>query len=211
MEDKEANKEKRTRLLVLPVVSLGIAYLLLLGYLLWGKSLGLTSATAASLTPTPVDLWKTYEQARVAARTEAPDAQLVSASTQWQTVSEDALLEGAGSWTLVFYSPQSSQVLDVVVNDDVARVLNRTQAWVVPLALTEDNWRTGPRDALAAFLACGGRTFLDEHPEAVVDLHLTEDSGGGAVWSIVALDLGSHAVLSVVVDAETALVVSDSL
>jgi len=211
MGDQEANKEKRTRLLVLPVVSLGIAYLLLLGYLLWGKSLGLTSATAASLTPTPVDLWDAYELAWAAAQAEAPDAQLVSASTQWQAVSQDALLEGAGSWTLVFYSPQSSQVLDVVVNDDVARVLNRTQAWVVPLALTEGNWRTGPRDALTALLACGGRTFLDEHPEAVVDLHLTEDSGEGAVWSIVALDLGSHAVLSVVVDAETALVVSDSL
>ena len=211
MGDQEANKQKRTRLLVLPVVSLGIAYLLLLGYLLWGKSLGLTSATAASLTSTPVDLWDAYELAWAATRAEAPDAQLVSASTQWQTVSEDALLEGAGSWTFVFYSPQSSQVLDVVVNDDVARVLNRTQAWVVPLALTEANWRTGPRDALTAFLACDGRAFLDEHPEAVVDLHLMEDSGGGAVWSIVALDLGSRAVLSVVVDAETGLVVSDSL
>jgi hypothetical protein len=77
--------------------------------------------------------------------------------------------------------------------------------------LPEDNWRTGPGDALKAFLACGGRTFLDVHPEAVVDLHLTEDSGGGTVWSIVALDLGSHALLSVVVDADTGLVVSDSL
>ena len=98
-----------------------------------------------------------------------------------------------------------------MANDDVARVLNRTQAWVVPLALTEDNWRTGPRDALTAFLACDGRAFLDAHPEAAVDLHLMEGSGGGAVWSIVALDLGSHAVLSVVVDAETTAFVCDSL
>jgi len=205
------DKDKRTWLLMLPLVGLGIGYLLLLGYLVWGKSLGLRGGAIASPPPTSVDLWDAYELARATAQAEAPDAQLVSASTQWQAVSEDALLEGAGSWTLVFYSPQSSQVLDVVVSDGVARVLNRTQAWVVPLALGEGNWRTGPKDALPAFLACGGRVFLDEHPEVVVDLHLADDGGGATVWSIVALDLGSHALLSVVVDAETGLVVFDSL
>ena len=36
-----ADKDKRTRLLILPVAGLGIGYLILLGYLLLGDSLGI--------------------------------------------------------------------------------------------------------------------------------------------------------------------------
>ena len=206
-----ANKDKRTRLLILPVAGLGIGYLILLGYLLLGNSLGIKMTAATPRTSTPVDVWDAYEQARVAAQAEAPDGQLVSASTQWQAANEDALLNEAGNWTLVFYSPQSGHVLDVVVSGGVGRVMSRTQVRVAPQVVPEGVWQAGPADALRAFLACGGKAFLDEHPQPVIDLHLAGDEGGSVIWSVAALDPGGHDVLSLAVDAETGQVLSDSL
>jgi len=210
MTDK-TDKDKRNWLLVLPIAGLAIGCLLLLGYLLLDSSLGLRAATIEPPTPTAGDVWDAYIQARTAARAEAPDAQLVSASTQWQAATEDALLKEAANWTLVFYSPQSSHALDVVVSAGVARVVNQAQAGVVPLTPAEGNWRAGPRGAWQTFLACGGRTFLKDHPQAVVDLHLAQGARGTAVWNIVATDPESRGLLSVVVDAETGLIVPDSL
>jgi hypothetical protein len=204
-----ADKDKRTRLLILPVAGLGIGYLILLGYLLLGNSLGMKMAAEKPPTSMPIDVWDAYEQARVAVQAEAPDGQLVSASTQWQAVSEDALLNEVGNWTLVFYSPASAHVLDVVVSGGVGRVMSRTQVWVAPQVVPEGVWQAGPMDALRAFLACGGRTFLDEHPQAVIDLHLGGDEEGRAVWSVAALDPGGHDMLSLAVDAETGQVLSD--
>ena len=205
-----ADRKKRTRLLVLPVAGLGIGYLLLLAYLLWGDVLGLRAATPASLAPTPVpvDLWEAYEQAREAAQTQTADARLLSATTQWQAASENALLEGASNWTFVFYSPASGHSLDVVVNAGVARVVNQTQVWNAPVALAEGPWQAGPGEALLAFLACGGREFVDEHPQVVVDLHLAKGTGGGPAWTIVALDSKGPSLLSLLIDAETGQVLS---
>jgi hypothetical protein len=205
------DKDRRNWTLVLPVAGLGIGYLLLLGYLLWGNVLGLRAAANVSLTPTPaaVDLWNAYDQARAAARAQAADAQLVSASTQWYAVNESTLQHGPSSWTFVFYSPASKRALDVIANAGTARVVNQTQVWVTPTAMAEDPWRAGPSDALLVFLACGGRAFLTEHPQALVDVHLAEGGGGSAVWTVVALDTGDRSLFSLLIDAETGQVLSD--
>lgn len=195
-----------------PVVGLGIGYLLLLGYLFVGKVLGLqATTTAASPTPTHarVALWDAYGQARAAAQAQAADAQLVSASTRWQAASGEALLNGASCWTFVFYAPSSGNALDVVVDAGVGRVVNQTQVWVAPDSLAEGAWQAGPRDALLVFLAYGGQVFLDEHPQAVVDLHLAEGDQGGPVWTVVALDAGGGGLFSLLIDGETRQVLSD--
>jgi hypothetical protein len=205
-----ADKNKRNWTLVLPVAGLGVGYLLLLGYLLWGNVLGLRAATNVSLTPTPaaVDLWDAYEQARAAARAQASDAKLVSASTQWYAMNENTLQHGPSNWTFVFYSPASKHSLDVIANAGTARVVNQTQVWVTPMVMAEGSWRAGPSDAILVFLACGGRVFLDEHPQAVVDLHLAGNDEGSPVWTIVALDPEDRSLLSLLVDAETGQVLS---
>jgi hypothetical protein len=206
------DKDRRNWTLVLPVAGLGIGYLLLLGYLLWGNVLGLRAAANVSLTPTPaaVDLWDAYEQACTAARAQASDAQLVSASTQWYAVNENTLQHGPSNWTFAFYSPASKDVLDVIANAGTARVVNQAQVWVTPAAMAEGSWQSGPSGALRAFLACGGRAFLDEHPQAVVDLHLAGNDEGSPVWTIVALDPETRSLLSLLVDVETGQVLSAS-
>jgi len=205
-----ASKNRRNWLLVLPLAGLGIGYLLLLGYLLFGNALGLKAAArSVSLTPPPpVDLWEAYGSAQAVAQARASDAQLVSASAHWHGVSEDALLGGPSNWTFVFYSPASEHSLDVVVNAGMARVVNQTQVWATPIAIAEGSWRAGPGDALLVFLACGGQAFLHEHPQAVVDLHLAGNDEGSPVWTIVALDPETRSLLSLLVDAETGQVLS---
>ena len=80
--------------------------------------------------------------------------------------------------------------------------------WVAPAPLTEGAWRKGPRDALLVFLAYDGRTFLDQHAEAVVDLHLGEYDSGSPAWTIVALNVSDRSLVAVVIDTETGEVVS---
>ncbi len=211
-----ADEDRKNRLLGLLGVGLGIAGLLLLGYLLryllWGDvSISASPATTA-VPPTPtralIDLWDAYGQARTVAQARAEDVQLVAASTQWQAASEQALLTGASNWSFVFYSAASDSVLDIVIGVGETQVVNQTRVWVAPKIMAEGAWQSGPKDALLVFLACGGRTFLDEHPQAVVDLHLAEGDSGSPVWAIVALDVSDRSLLSVLIDAGTGQVLS---
>ncbi|MDY6875403.1 MAG: hypothetical protein SWK90_04255 [Chloroflexota bacterium] len=207
-----ADNNRNDRLLRLLGIGLGMAGLLLLGYLLWGDVPGLASSATTTALPTPtqvlITLWDAYEQARTAAQARAEDVQLVSASTQWQAASEQTLLAGASNWSFLFYSAASDNVLDIVVAAEKAQVVDQTQVWVAPKIMAKGAWQAGPRDALLVFLAYGGRAFLDEHPQAVLDLHLAESDSGIPVWTIVALDVGDRSMLSLLVDAGTGQVLS---
>ena len=151
---------------LLLVAGLGIDLLLLgyMAYLLWDGGFGVLEAQPnppPAPTQVSIDLWGAYGEARAAAQAQAGDAVCVSASTQWQSASEDALLDGASNWSFVFYSPASDCSLDVIVNAGRAQVVNQTQEWVAPKMMAEAAWEKGPREALLVFLASGGRAFLD--------------------------------------------------
>ena len=75
-------------------------------------------------------------------------------------------------------------------------------------ALAEGAWQAEPQDALQVFLAYGGQEFLDQHPQAVVNLHLAESEEEGPVWTIAALDPADRSLLSLAVSAETRQVLS---
>jgi len=187
---------------------MGGSGLLLVGYFLWGNVPILASPATPAPTQESIDLWDAYGQARTVAQAEAGDAQLVSASTQWQAASEDDLLGGADDWSFVFYSPVSGAALDIVTSGGAARVVDQTRVWVAPKTLTEGNWRAGPGDALLVFLAYGGRAFLAEHSQAIVDLHLSVRELGSPTWAIVALDRDRN-LFSLSVNAETGQVLPD--
>jgi len=206
-----AGKNNRNLIEALLGIGMGIGGLLLLAYFLWGDALGLGSLMTnsdATLAQEPIELWDACEQAHDAALAQAADAQLVSASTQWQTVSEEMLLSGADDWSLVFYSAENSAVLDVVATGGAAQVVNQTRVWVAPQVLDEGKWRAGPTDALLTFLAYGGSEFLQEHPQALVDLHLAKSDDAGPTWTIVTLDASDQSAFSLLVDGETGQVIS---
>jgi hypothetical protein len=208
-------RSKRDKIEALIGIGLGVLGLLLLGYFLWinppgsrsteapGGRPAATSAAIPAPTEAAIELWSAYEQARTAARAEAEDAQLTSASTQWQATSEKALLSGPETWSFVFYSPAGKTVLDIVVNREGASVVNQTRVWDAPQFLSEEAWKEGPRDALLAFLAHDGRTFLEENPQAIVDLHLGSGETRNVRWNIVALNPQDQEVLALQIDAET--------
>ena len=168
---------------------------------------GCTYPGPAEPTPTPaptlepVSLWNAYRRAEVTVRSEAPDAGLVSASTQWQTEDPDTLLEDPPQWAFVFYSPSQQTVFDLLVDASQARVANRAQVWTTPQTLEPGGWQEGPRDALSIFLAYGGQEFLEGHPGATVSLHLATNEEGAAVWTIAALDIATRETLSLQIDA----------
>ncbi|HDQ73888.1 MAG TPA: hypothetical protein ENN19_17595 [Chloroflexi bacterium] len=159
--------------------------------------------------PAALNLWEAYEQALIAARVQANDVQLVSASTYWHVVDGQSPGEANGSWSFVFYSPSNSHSFDVVVDVDEAYVVNRARIWKAPDLLAPGRWQAGPKEALQVFFAYGGQSFIeDHHPQATIDLHLAAGADGKAVWSIVALDPAGGDPLAISIDAETWRVVS---
>lgn len=182
------------------LITLALGCVVLYGYLLWRGDLSFGSVPSAP-TGQENDLWQAYGYAYAAARAEADDARIVSASTQWQAPSERALFEETPRWTFVFYSSTDKVELDVVVDDDAGRVVNRTRVWNAPSLLTGALWRAGPDEALRVFLDDGGRGFLSTHPQAVVDLHLRAGDERSAVWNVTALDASDRSLISLRIDA----------
>jgi hypothetical protein len=158
--------------------------------------------------PEVIELWSAYEQARTAAQAQATDVQLVSASAQWQAANEKTLLAGSENWMFSFYSPASSQMVDVIVSAEKAWVVNQSQVGNAPPVLTEGDWSAGPRDVLLIFLAHGAREFLDIYPQTTVELHLARHKDGYPAWNIIALDSQARDSFAVLVNGDTMQTVS---
>ena len=205
------SKQRRDRLEAVAGIVLASLGVLLVAVLLW-RYVAPSSSEEPSVgvieSEPGIGLWDAYERAAAAAEAVAEDAQLVSASAQWQGPDEERLLAGADIWSFVFYAATNSSIVDIVVGDEAATVVNQTQVLSTPAALPEDAVRAGPRDPLLIFLAYGGSTFLEEYPSAIVDLHLGAGGGAEAVWSSSAIDIEQRKSVSVVIDAETHDVVS---
>lgn len=187
---------------------IGVLILLpLVGYLIYEQQgeLFRTERRATTPVPTspPVELWDAYEKALAVAKAHAEDAQLVSASTQWQAADKEALLAGSPRWSFTFYTAADGQILDITVEGERANFVKATKVWEAPPLLSGERWRFGPGEALLVFLAYGGEDFLTDHPKALTDLHLGPDSEGRTVWNVVAFDSETQALCSVTIDAAT--------
>jgi hypothetical protein len=199
------------RLLKVALLMLGIICLSLYGFLFWSDRIATTPEPAAA-PPSPgresVDLWDAYKRARMTASASTRDAQPVSASTQWQAATEDALLAGADQWSFGFYGPGDKKAIDVVVTPDSESLVNQTRVWDAPAILREGAWQKGPRDALLVFLARGGREFLEKHPQAVVSMHLASSEEAGPLWDVAAVTMSDRSLVAVRIDADTLEVLS---
>ena len=204
------NPQVRNRIEAVIGISLLGFSLLLGGYFLtrWNRSQPVSQHVISKITvepPTPLtlELWNAYERARIAVLQQTPDAQLISATTQWQAAIEREMLIGADDWVFTFYTPAEKQIVIAQVNEGQAQIVQRMQVQAAPPSLTEGRWHEGPNDALLVFMANGGRTFIEAHPEAAINLRLGDYENRGPAWSIHASDFESQDVILVVIDAET--------
>lgn len=201
----------RSRWVVVVIGVGGLALLLLLGSRIlsasWSEG---RSGEPAEPTRELVELWGTYQRAQLALTAEEADAQLVSAASQWEGPDTETLLSGRGEWTFVFYHPVEKEALDVVVSGGTGQIVDRSRIWEAPEVLVEEVVWSGPRDAMAVFLAYGGEEFLAAHSEALVSAHLGVGDTGRPVWTVSAIDVVDRDVFSVVADAETNRVLSTS-
>jgi hypothetical protein len=168
------------------------------------------TSVAPTAKPAMLALWNAYERALAAAQAEAADAQLASASTQWQAPSEEALMAGSDKWAFTFYSAAKSSVLDVIVGTDKAWVVNRTEVWDAPAVLSGENWHAGPQDVLLILLAHGARDFMAAHPQSTVELHLAQHADGYPAWNAAVVDSQNQDTFAVLVNAETMQAVSST-
>jgi len=208
-----AGTRDRNRTLKLLLVALAVVVLVLYGCSALSRAFRSTQrpeASSAGPGSEQVTLWDGYGLALQAVTAKTPDAQLVSAGTQWRSAIERQLLAGASTWSFVFYSPQRRSTFDVAVREGGVRVVRETEVWRSPQPLPEGKWRKGPQDALLVFLAYGGREFIEANPDAVVDLHLASRDDGRPVWTIVALADQSQAPNTLQIDAETGEVLLNS-
>jgi hypothetical protein len=185
-----------------------LVYLLLQGRQVDSNAAAAARTRSIAEEEAALDLWGAYAQALVAARAQADDVRLVSASTYWQVTDGRSPAETNNRWSFVFYSPTDSFSLDVVVDVDEAYVVNQTRIWKTPDLLSPGGWQAGPKEALQVFFAYGGRSFVEDYPQATIDLHLAAGAGGKAVWTIVALDPAGGDPLAISIDAETRRVIS---
>lgn len=203
-------KGGRSPLLAVVVGVAGLALLLLLG----GRVLSASWNDAESGPPTPtrqlVGLWGTYQQAQAAVTAAGIDLQPISAASHWESPDGETLRSGRGEWTFVFYDSAEKEALDVVVSEGAGRIVDRNRIWEAPEILAEEIVWRGPQEAVAIFLAYGGEEFLTEHPEAIVSAHLGTNDAGRPVWTVSAVNVADHDVLSVMTDAETNRVLSTS-
>jgi hypothetical protein len=201
----------RSRWIVVVIGVGGLALLLLFGSRILSASWADTAnEEPAGPTRELVELWGTYQRAQLVVKSAEPDAQLVSAMSQWQSPDGETLRSGRGEWTFVFYDSADKNVLDVVVSEGTGRIVDRSRVWEAPEILAEDIVWRGPRDAIAVFLAYGGDEFVAEHPEAIVSAHLGVGDAGRPVWTVSAINVADRDVLSVATDAETNRVLSTS-
>ena len=192
-----------SRLLALVVGIGGLALLLLLG----GRVLSASWSGVQSGPPTPTrqlaGLWGTYQQAQTAVTAAGIDLQPISAASHWESPDGETLRSGRGEWTFVFYDSAEKEALDVVVSEGAGRIVDRNRIWEAPEILAEEVVWRGPQEAVAIFLTCGGEEFLAAHSEAIVAAHLGVGDAGRPVWTVSAINVADHDVLSVMMDAET--------
>jgi len=147
--------------------------------------------------------------AQEAARAWQEDAQLVSANASWRGLPADELLEEEASWAFAYFSPGARALRVLQVTPEGAEEAETMDANPNAKVVDADSWHVDSGEVLSTFLQQGGRDFLQENPEATVNLRLgsTED-GGSLVWLAMGISSADKRTIVVQVDPVTGAVKS---
>ena len=136
------------------------------------------------------------------------DAQLVGATSGWETGGADGTTRYQTDWTFRYHSAAAGALQVVMVDGQGASAAGQLPARGAPVAVEAD-WEFVAEDMLLTFLAHGGQGFLRDHPQADVRLQLSGREGGRATWYVSAIDPAAGASLQVKIDALSREVLRD--
>jgi len=146
------------------------------------------------------ELQVTHEKARSRAVEWQPDAELVSAAAQWQLAGGERLMLEQASWSFNFYSPATSQVQIIVVDQAGAHPVRQIPVSRAPVPVGA-GWSTEGNDLLQTFLAHGGEQFIRQHDPVSVHFRLSAQERGRPTWYLGAIAPEARQSFVVGVDA----------
>ena len=174
-----------------------------------GAGRGAESAIATAPTrPAPLPLAEAEALARAWAAGWQADAQLVGATSGWETGGADGTTRYQTEWTFRYHSAAAGALQVVMVDGQGVSAVGQLPARGAP-APVEADWEFVAEDMLLTFLAHGGQGFLRDHPQADVRLQLSGREGGRATWYVSAIDPAAGAALQVKIDALSREVLRD--
>ena len=125
-----------------------------------------------------------YPAAETLARQWHDDAQLSRITAAWRQPTETELLTAQTSWAFYFYAPSVRETLIVSVTGQTAHQTRIGPAVQISAVIPPNAWQVDSPQAMHHFLENGGREFLQEHPQAGVNLQLNVSDQGQVEWSV---------------------------
>lgn len=168
----------------------------------------LTAAYAYEVAPTREATGQTAKNAYLlayqATRNWQGDAMLVNATATWPQGAQAAnLVAGQEMWGFIFYSPAAGRTAVVSIADGAASLSPRdTPQQLQPLDVS--GWQMDSNDAIEAFLAGGGRAFLEREGITVFSMTLAlndPNQSGRAEWLMSLLATGNGRSFTMRLDA----------
>jgi hypothetical protein len=195
-------------LVVLLLIVLGLAIML------WtqprgGEPPAFADRPAAIAPATPVFVGKTaqtaFAQAEARAQEWQADAMLLRADATWPPgLLIGDVLDGASSWSFVFYSPSQGAIRQVtVIEESVTLLAERNYQPPQPLQATSD-WTVDSNTAVQYFMTNGGQEFMRQVGSTVLTMSLRMDKPDGRIiWSVSSVATDSARGLIIDIDART--------
>lgn len=145
----------------------------------------------------------TYPLAQEAVGKRQADAQLTSISATWTDTNVKKVGTPTG-WTFQFYSPTTTRVYVVVVDQGQARLIREALSPYPATPIPEESWLIDSNEALTTWLNYGGGQFLMDHLAGTkVVAQLATSPEGQVTWTVTGLTGRGEVYLTLLVDAAT--------
>jgi len=192
--------------LILLLVAVVVVLLINLVPLVADLSPGSEPDTVRQEVTSTVSLEDAGARALARAETWAADAVLVRVESSWYAEPgwQDMTVPPL-AWGFLFYSPSEGTLATVVVDDTELLWVPPVAIPVVPVAIETFPPACAPDLVWVAFLAAGGATFVQEHPQAQVTFRL-KPGNAGPVWTVSAFQ--DDAGVEVSLDAHSGIVIA---
>lgn len=168
---------------------------------------GATAGVVRQEATADVPLVEAHGRAESRAVDWSEDAVLVRVEANWYVTADwRATTLPPLAWGFLFFSPSEGTLATVVVDDTELLWVPPAAIPVVPAAIETFPPAYAPDLAWVTFLAAGGETFIQDHPQAQVTFRLWPGDAG-LMWTVSAFQEEAH--VEATLDAHSGIVTID--